>query len=285
MRIGTLATADGARAVALQNGALLELEGTVRELIQAGPASIAQAIERSPRTHPYEPSQLLTPISDPGKVLAIGRNFAAHIEEIKGASMSGKPVIFARFRTSLCAPFAPIYRPRVSVQMDWEAELAVVIGRPGRYIPEHQAMDHVFGYCAFNDISIRDYQDHTPQWTPGKNFDGSGPFGPLIVSKDEVPEPGNLDVSCIVILADGTEEVRQAANTSLLLWSIPQLIAYISEFTTLEPGDVIATGTPAGVGKGRNPQVWLEPGQTMITRVENVGEMRNQVVEERASGA
>jgi len=285
MRLGTISTPAGSRAVALVEGRLVELEGSVRELCAAEPDALRAAISASTQSHDYDPQRLLPAIPDSGKVLAIGRNYASHVAEMTGGPHPGKPVIFARFKTSLCGPFAPVRRSHVSVQMDWEAELAVVIGRPGRYISEGSAMEHVFGYCAFNDITYRDYQDHGPQWTPGKNFDASGPLGPFIVTADEVENPGDLDVSCSVILAAGTEEERQSSNTSLLLYDIPRLISYISEFATLESGDVIATGTPGGVGKGRQPQVWLEPGQTLITRVEGVGEMRNEVLEESWTGA
>jgi acylpyruvate hydrolase len=173
-----------------------------------------------------------------------------------------------------------VLRPHVSEQMDWEVELAVVIGKPGRYIRAGSALDHVGGYCVFNDISFRDFQNFGSQWTPGKNFDGSGPLGPFVVTPDEVGDPFSLDLSCAVRHPDGPEETLQSSNTSLMIRGIPDLIAFLSQFTTLEPGDVIATGTPGGVGFGRKPPVWLQPGQTVICRIEALGDLKNQVVEE-----
>jgi 2-keto-4-pentenoate hydratase/2-oxohepta-3-ene-1,7-dioic acid hydratase in catechol pathway len=185
-----------------------------------------------------------------------------------------------RARSSLLPPFAPVRRPRVSDQLDFEVELAVVIGRAGRYIQAGDAMDHVGGYAAFNDFSIRDYQNFGSQWIPGKNFDGSGPLGPFVVTPDEAGDPFDLDISLTIVTADGREERMQASNTSLMVHRIPDVIAFCSEWTTLEPGDVIATGTPGGVGFGRHPYRWLQPGETVLTAVERVGTLKNQVLEE-----
>ena len=187
-----------------------------------------------------------------------------------------------RARTSMCGPYDALHRPAVSQMMDFEAELAVVIGRPGTHIAEREALGHVAGYCVFNDVSIRDYQNFGRQWTPGKNFDGLGPLGPFLVTADEVPDPFNLDLECVVS-GPGGEEVMQSSNTRLMVHSIPRVIAYISEWATLEPGDVIATGTPGGVGFGRTPHRWLQPGETVITRVAGVGELKNKVVEAGAA--
>jgi 2-keto-4-pentenoate hydratase/2-oxohepta-3-ene-1,7-dioic acid hydratase in catechol pathway len=167
--------------------------------------------------------------------------------------------------------------------MDWEVELAVVIGRPGRYVPVEAAMDHVAGYCVFDDISLRDFQNGGRQWTPGKNFDGTGPLGPFVVTADEVPDPFHLELSTTIVDPDGTERVVQRSSTALMVHRIPDLVAFLSQFTTLEPGDVIATGTPGGVGAGRTPPVWLRPGQTVVCRVESLGDLKNQVVEEAGS--
>jgi acylpyruvate hydrolase len=188
--------------------------------------------------------------------------------------------VFLRSRTSLAGPYQPVPRPHVSERMDWEVELAVVIGKPGRYIPAGRAGEHIAGYCVFNDISFRDFQNFGSQWTPGKNFDRSGPLGPFVVTADEVADPFHLDLTCSLRHADGAEETVQSSNTSLMIHRIPDLIAFLSQFTTLEPGDVIATGTPGGVGFGRRPPVWLRPGQTVICRIEGLGDLKNQVVEE-----
>jgi len=280
VRLGTLLTDAGPRAVALRGGELVELPGTVRGLLAAGPEATRRAVEEATAAHPCEPARLGPAVPDPGKVLCIGRNYVEHVEELGGERPPERPEVFMRARTSLAGPYQPVRRPWVSQQMDWEVELAVVIGRPGRYVPARAAMDHVAGYCVFDDISLRDFQNFGRQWTPGKNFDGSGPLGPFLVTADEVPDPFGLELSTTVVDADGGERVMQRSNTSLMVHRIPDLIAFLSLFTTLEPGDVIATGTPGGVGLGRTPPVWLEPGQTVVCRVESLGDLKNQVVEE-----
>jgi acylpyruvate hydrolase len=229
---------------------------------------------------PWDADRLLPPIPDPGKVLCIGRNYAAHAEELGHHVVDERPEVFVRTRTSLAGPYEEIARPRVSEQLDYEVELAVVIGRAGRHIEPSAALGHVAGYCVFNDGSVRDYQLTREQWTAGKNFDGTAPFGPFLVTADEVPDPHQLELSTTVLLADGGEEELQRSSTSLLVHRIPDLIAYITEWATLEPGDIIATGTPPGVGLGRKPPRWLRPGETLVSRVEGLGELRNRVVEE-----
>src|SRR5581483_8256320 len=238
--------------VAVRGDELVELEGTVPELLSAGLDAIRRAVDAATVTHPLDLERLGPAVPDPGKVLCAGRNYADHAAEL-GNVTTTKPDIFMRARTSLTGPYAPLVRPRVSERMDWEVELAVVIGRGGRYIDARRAMDHVAGYAVFNDVSFRDFQRFATQWIPGKNFDGSGPLGPFLVTADEVPDPFQLDLSCVVI-HDGVEEEVQRSNTSLMVHPIPTLIAYCSQWTTLEPGDVIATGTPGGVGDARDPK-------------------------------
>ena len=169
--------------------------------------------------------------------------------------------------------------------MDFEVELAVVIGRGGRRIDERHALDHVGGYCVFNDISIRDFQMAGTQWTPGKNFDGTGPLGPFIVTADEIEDPQGLRLTTTVTKKDGTKELVQDSNTSLMVHRVDQLIAFLSIFTTLEPGDVIATGTPSGVGMARSPQRWLVPGEEVTCAIEKIGEIKNRVVSETSDTA
>ena len=280
MRLGTLNAGAGPRAVALEDGQLVELAGTVRELLAGGAEAMRRAVEAPVARHAYDPARLGPAVQDPGKVLCIGKNYADHVEELGGGPPPGKPEVFMRARTSLAGPYEPVPRPRVSEQMDWEVELAVVIGRPGRYIDPGRAMDHVGGYCVFNDISFRDFQNFGRQWIPGKNFDRSGPLGPFVVTADEVQDPFELDLTCEIVGQDGSQERVQSSNTSLMVHRLPDLIAFISQFATLEPGDVIATGTPGGVGFGRKPPVWLKPGQTVVCRVERLGDLKNQVVEE-----
>ncbi len=280
MRLGTLWTDAGARTVVLRDGQLAGVPGSLRELLAGGPDQLRRAVDSATSLDAYDPSRLGPAVPDPGKVLCIGRNYADHVEELGGGEPPARPEVFMRSRTSLAGPYQPVSRPRVSEKMDWEVELAVVIGKPGRYIPARSALDHVGGYCVFNDISFRDFQHFGSQWTPGKNFDRSGPLGPFLVTPDEVADPCSLDLTCVVRHPDGAEETVQSSNTSLMIHSIPDLIAFLSQFTTLEPGDVIATGTPGGVGDGRKPPVWLKPGQTVICRIEALGDLKNQVVEE-----
>lgn len=289
MRYGTLRTAAGDRIVVAREGRLHDLNAaapdlptSLRQVLEdeAWPARLAAAAEAAPEVD-WSPDDLLPPVPDPGKVLCIGRNFAAHAEELGHQTVEERPEVFLRTGTSLAAPYAPIARPRVSEQLDYEVELAVVIGRRGRHVRAEQALDHVAGYCVFNDGSVRDYQLTREQWTAGKNFDGTGPLGPFLVTADDVPDPHALELSTVVVGADGKEEELQRSSTAMLVHRIPDLIAYITEWTTLEPGDVIATGTPPGVGAGRKPPRWLRPGETVVCKIYGLGELRNPIVEER----
>jgi 2-keto-4-pentenoate hydratase/2-oxohepta-3-ene-1,7-dioic acid hydratase in catechol pathway len=280
VRLGTLRTDAGSRTVVLRDGRLAAVQGSVKELLGGGLDRIRSAVESAAPLEAYDPSLLGPAVPDPGKVLCIGKNYADHVQELGGSESPARPEVFMRARTSLAGPYQPVPRPRVSQRMDWEVELAVVIGKPGRYIPAGRAVEHVAGYCVFNDISFRDFQNFGSQWTPGKNFDSSGPLGPFVVTPDEVDDPCDLDLTSVIRHQDGREETLQSSNTSLMIHRVPDLIAFLSQFTTLEPGDVIATGTPGGVGFGRQPPVWLQPGQTIICRIEALGDLKNQVVEE-----
>jgi len=279
MRIGTLQTDRGPRTVALRDGRLVELEGGVNELLAGGREALERAFDAGRTEHDLDESRLAPAVPNPGKILCVGRNYADHAAET-GHAVSVKPEIFLRARTSLLAPFAPVLVPRVSDTLDFEVELAVVIGRGGRYISAARALDHVGGYAVFNDFSVREYQTRNSQWIPGKNFDGSGPLGPFVVTPDEVPDPFDLDLDLKIQSPAGDQETMQSSNTSLMVHRIPDVIAFLSEWTTLEPGDVIATGTPSGVGLGRKPERWLRPGETVFTTVEGVGTLKNQVLEE-----
>ena len=279
MRLGNLHTRAGIKPVGVRDGQLLELGASVRELLGRGPGAIKAAMAAAQRSHPLEESRLAPAVLRPGKVLCIGKNYADHAEELGGVA-PGKPEVFMRAWTSLCGPYQPVARPHISQMMDYEVELAVVIGKPGRYVPAGRALDHVGGYCVFNDISIRDFQNFGQQWTPGKNFDGLGPLGPWVVTPEEVPDPHNLELTTRVITAEGKEEVLQQSSTGRMVHRIADLISYLSLFTTLEAGDVIATGTPSGVAMARQPQRWLTPGETVVCRVDGLGETRNLVVAE-----
>jgi 2-keto-4-pentenoate hydratase/2-oxohepta-3-ene-1,7-dioic acid hydratase in catechol pathway len=212
------------------------------------------------------------PVPRPPKILCVGLNYDDHLEE-SGLKKPVYPEIFARFATSLIAHGEPIRRPRESSALDYEAELAVVIGRGGRRIPRDSALDHVAGYSLFNDATLRDFQLRTPQWTMGKNFDGTGAFGPWLVTPDAVP-PGARKLR---IQGRLNGRVMQDASTDRLIFSVPDLIAMISAAISLEPGDVIITGTPGGVGVARKPPVFMKPGDVFEVEIEGMGVLRNPV--------
>jgi 2-keto-4-pentenoate hydratase/2-oxohepta-3-ene-1,7-dioic acid hydratase in catechol pathway len=215
------------------------------------------------------------PIARPGKLICLGLNYAGHAKE-GGHEVPTYPALFMRANTSLMAAGEPMVRPRVSDKFDFEAELMLIIGKAGRNIGEAEALDHVFGYTVFNDGSVRNFQRKSSQWTPGKNFDGTGPVGPIVVTPDEVP-PGAHGLRILSRL-DG--EIMQDSNTSDMIFSIAKTIAIVSEFTTLEPGDMIAFGTPQGVGYARTPPVFMKPGQTIEIEIEGIGVLANPVVAE-----
>jgi 2-keto-4-pentenoate hydratase/2-oxohepta-3-ene-1,7-dioic acid hydratase in catechol pathway len=222
----------------------------------------------------FDSATFLPVIPDPGKIFCIGINYETHRIETGRPEMKF-PTVFTRFADTLVGHGQPIIKPRASDQVDFEGELAVIIGRGGRAIPEDAALAHVAGYACFNEVSIRDWQRRTSQFTPGKNFPGTGPFGPWMVTTDEIPDPGALTLTTRV---NGTE--MQHARTDDLTFGVAALIAYISTFTALAPGDVISTGTPGGVGFARDPQVFLKPGDTVEVEISGIGVLRNPVVAE-----
>ncbi|MFI9628793.1 fumarylacetoacetate hydrolase family protein [Streptomyces sp. NPDC052042] len=218
--------------------------------------------------------RLLPVVPRPDKIVCLGRNYAEHVAET-GNDLPEHPVLFSKFRASLTGPYDDVPMPRASDRLDWEAEVAVVIGVGGRDIPEAEALSHVAGYTVSNDLSVRDWQSRSRQWLAGKAWDGLTPLGPHLVTDDELP-PGaaGLEISCEV---DGV--VMQQAGTDKMIFDVPTVIAEISTFTLLEPGDVILTGTPSGVGNAREPKIFLSPGQVVVTRVEKIGETRNRIVD------
>lgn len=218
--------------------------------------------------------KLLPPVPRPPKIVCVARNFAEHAKEA-GLEISPIPIVFARFAKTLVAQGDPVVRPAVSEQLDWEGELAVVIGRGGHRISRAHAMEHVAGYSIFNDVTVRDYQFRVKQYTSGKNFNASGPFGPYLVLADEVADPHRLDLKTEI---NGV--VKQEGNTRDFIYDIPTIIEHISEWIELEPGDVIPTGTPSGVGFKRNPPEFLKAGDTVSVTVEGLGTLSNPVVEE-----
>ena len=219
--------------------------------------------------------KLLAPIPRPPKFICVGLNYRDHAAEAR-MEVPSVPTIFNKFPSVVIGPGQPIVLPRVSSKPDYEAEFAFVIGRGGRYISAARAMEHVFGYTIVNDVSARDFQNATSQWLMGKTFDTFAPMGPCIVTRDEITDPHALDISL-----EMGGEVLQKSNTSELIFKIPELIEYISQVVTLEPGDVVATGTPAGVGFSRKPPRWLKAGDETIVRIQGIGELRNPVVAEQ----
>jgi 2-keto-4-pentenoate hydratase/2-oxohepta-3-ene-1,7-dioic acid hydratase in catechol pathway len=221
--------------------------------------------------------ELLPVVPTPPKIICVARNYAEHAAEAR-LDVLEVPNLFIRFPQSLVADGAPVLVPKVSDKVDWEAELAVVIGKPGKHIPAAAAYGHVAGYTAFNDISIRDWQLRNPpiQFGAGKNFDGSGPLGPELVTAAEIADPHDLRITLEV-----NGEVMQSSSTANMVFDIPTLIEHISAFTTLGPGDVIATGTPAGVGHFRDPPVYLRAGDTVRVEIEGIGVLENPVEAEQ----
>jgi len=217
----------------------------------------------------------LPPVAKPRKIICLGLNYRDHAEEA-GLGIPEFPVLFGRFASSLIGHGAPIILPKVSEQLDWEAELVVVLSKGGKNIAEADALDHVAGYSVFNDASIRDYQLRTPQWTAGKNFDDTGAFGPWLVTPDEVPAgAAGLKIECRV-----NGEVMQSSNTGNLIFTVANTIHLLSTFMTLEAGDVIVMGTPGGVGVARDPQVWMKAGDVCEIEIEGIGFLKNAVVAE-----
>lgn len=216
---------------------------------------------------------LLPPVPHPGKIVCLGHNYRRHIAEM-GSIMPQYPVIFAKFANTLIGHLQPIVLPKVSQMVDYEAELALVIGRRGKDIPATDAaFDYVAGYTIFNDVSVRDYQKRTAQWLQGKTFDGTGPIGPALVTADEIQNPHAFEVT---LRLNG--EVMQHASTEDFIFSIPTILSYLSEIMTLEPGDIIATGTPSGVGSARKPPVFLKPGDVVQVAISELGLLENPVV-------
>jgi 2-keto-4-pentenoate hydratase/2-oxohepta-3-ene-1,7-dioic acid hydratase in catechol pathway len=215
---------------------------------------------------------LLPVIPDPQRIVCVGINYRSHAEET-GRDISPAPSVFLRLADTLIGHGAALVRPKVSKMFDFEGELAVLIGRPGRHVAEADALKHVAGYTCFVDGSVRDYQKFSV--TSGKNFPATGPLGPFLVTTDEIPDPTRLT---LVTRLNGVE--MQRSGTDVLIYSIPQVIKFVSDFTSLAPGDVIATGTPAGVGHRRNPPLWMMPGDVIEVEISGIGTLRNPVIDE-----
>jgi len=218
--------------------------------------------------------QFSMPIPDPARIICVGMNYLEHIHEM-GRKRPEYPGVFIRFTDSMVGHRQPVYRPRISTQYDYEGELAVVIGRRARYLKAAEALDYVAGYTCLLDGSVRDWQNHTTQFVPGKNFPASGSCGPWLVTGDEIPDPSTLKLCTRV-----NGETVQAAPLSDLCFDVPQIVAYCSGFCQLNPGDIIATGTPSGVGFARKPPRWLKAGDRIEVEIDGIGVLANTVVDE-----
>ncbi len=238
------------------------------------PASLSD-ISDNARNFSIEELNLLPPIPEPKRILCVGQNYAAHRDEM-GGETTARPLIFTRYPSSIVGHEQELVKPPESEQFDFEGELAVIIGKSGRRISEQDALNHIAGYSCFMDGSMRDYQNHTTQYIPGKNFDKSGAFGPWMLSANEIPDP-NAGLSLQTRLND---VLVQKTTTDLMIFDIPTTISYLSTFTTLEPGDVIATGTPGGVGYKREPQLFMQPGDKIEVTIESVATLSNSISEE-----
>jgi 2-keto-4-pentenoate hydratase/2-oxohepta-3-ene-1,7-dioic acid hydratase in catechol pathway len=226
-------------------------------------------------TYARSETRLLPLIPNPGKILCIGLNYATHVAET-GREQKEHPAVFTRWADTLIAHGDPLVRPIESERFDYEGELAVIIGKGGRRIAQGSAMEHVAGYSIFNDASVRDWQRHNIQFTPGKNFPATGAFGPELVSRDEV-----ADVTALRVQTRLNGELVQDQPVSDLIWDIPFLIAYCSTFTDLAPGDVIVTGTPGGVGDKRTPPLYMKPGDSCEVAIDGIGRLMNPVIQEQ----
>jgi 2-keto-4-pentenoate hydratase/2-oxohepta-3-ene-1,7-dioic acid hydratase in catechol pathway len=246
----------------------------LKSVIAAGKLDELDAVTRQQgRQVQAAQARLLPVIPNPAKILCVGLNYKSHVAETK-RSDSEHPSIFTRFADSLTAHNAPLPRPKETQRFDFEGELAVIIGKGGRNIPQAQAFEHIAGYACFNDGSARDWQRHTHQWTPGKNFPLTGPLGPFMATRQEIP-----DVNQLTLETRLNGEVVQHASVADLIFTLPVIIEYISGFTPLSPGDVIATGTPGGVGDRREPPLYMKAGDVIEVEITGLGTLRNRVVD------
>jgi 2-keto-4-pentenoate hydratase/2-oxohepta-3-ene-1,7-dioic acid hydratase in catechol pathway len=276
VRVVTYESERGPRAGLLRGGAVIDAwdalggDGTsVRELLAAG--RLGDLADADGEAMPLADATILCPVPDPEKIIGIGLNYAKHAAEA-GIEPPPSPTFFAKFRNALRPDGATVALPAASSKVDYEAEVAIVIGTRAKEVGEAQALDHVAGYTLLNDLSARDLQFATPQWMPGKVFDGAAPCGPTLVTPDEA---GAHDAIGIALDLNG--ERMQEDTTADLIFSIPQIVSHLSTLMTLEPGDIIATGTPSGVGGARDPSVWLKPGDEVVVSSPQLGELHTLI--------
>jgi 2-keto-4-pentenoate hydratase/2-oxohepta-3-ene-1,7-dioic acid hydratase in catechol pathway len=289
LRLGGVLRGAGEERVLDLNAADPSIPADLRAFLEAGDLAWKRASDllgsslRTGASRARLPADAIVPLAgarlgpvvpNPSKIVCIGLNYRDHAEET-GQALPEVPTVFAKYPNVLIGAGEPIVAPRASDQVDYEAELAFVIGRRARHVDEEHAAEHVAGYTIFNDVTARDVQRRTPQWTLGKSFDTFGPLGPALVTSDEVPDPQALAIRLSV---DG--EVLQSSSTAGMIFPVPRLVAHLSAVMTLEPGDVVSTGTPAGVGFVRRPPRFLRPGQTVRIEIEGLGVLENPVVRE-----
>jgi acylpyruvate hydrolase len=282
VRLATISTADGPRLHVRGRSGYVDLGresgdhrlASLGSLLEAGPAAMDAARALADREgRECEPADFGPAVPAPGRVLCVGLNYREHVLE-GGREVPSFPDVFVRGRETVLGPYADLVKPALTDRFDYEGELGLVIGKGGRYIPAEKAIEALAGYVVLNDASARDWQRVGSQWTPGKNFDASMPIGPEVVTTDEA------DVSDVALRTVLNGQVMQSARTSQMIVDVPRCVEFFSSFTTLHPGDVIATGTPGGVGFARQPPVWLTPGDVIEVTIEGVGTIRNKVVAE-----
>lgn len=296
MRLYTLEVKDGQRVAAEAGGRLFDLQAAASStgnsilaltdmlsLLRGGEKALTIAREALSYAigHPelelsygFDEAKLLAPVPRPGKILCSGINYASHKKENPHAKMPEEPFFFSKLPSAVTGPNSPIIIPKQSRQVDYEVEFAVVIGSTMRATPESEAMGHIAGYTILHDVSARDVQFKDNQITLGKNFDTFSPVGPCLVTKDELPNPGNLRLRTLL-----NKQVMQDGSTSEWLFPLPVLLSFLSHVMTLEPGDIVSTGTPAGVGYFRDPQVFLNAGDRVVLEIEGIGALANPVVD------
>jgi len=281
MRLASFRTAGRSSYGIVKDEGVIDLAertgiATLRGFLESGPPARAESYASAEPEVALEAIDFLPVVPDPRHIICVGINYASHIAEVVQAGIKratpDKPSIFLRCIDSLTAHRQPLLMPRVSTSLDYEAELAVIIGRPGRYIAERDALAHVAGYACFNDGSLRDWQFHTNNITPGKNFPSTGALGPWLVTSDEIPDPQHLAIRTRL-----NGRTMQDGNTADMIFTVARIIAYISSFIPLVAGDVIATGTPDGVGFSRKPPVFLAQGDVCEVEIESIGRLVNEV--------
>jgi 2-keto-4-pentenoate hydratase/2-oxohepta-3-ene-1,7-dioic acid hydratase in catechol pathway len=264
--------AIGSEYSADRSGLMHAAPGGLRAALETiGGDAITAAVGGEPAAVPLSDARLLPPVTDPQKIICVGLNYRAHAEEA-GLEPPSVPTFFAKFANALAAPGATVTLPAASEKVDYEAEVAFVIGRRAKDVRSDEALDHVAGYVLLNDLSARDLQFATPQWIPGKVFDGSAPCGPWLVTPEEAGQPDTIGIAL-----DLNGERMQESETGDLIFGVAELVVHLSTLMTLEPGDIVSTGTPAGVGGARQPRVWLADGDELVVSSPTLGELRTTI--------